>query len=70
MNKIENILKVIETGTIIDTMVKVSRERYARKFLNKQKKMTKEQKEQAMKILVDFQKFIDREEVKLNKIQD
>jgi len=70
MNKIKNILKVIETGTIIDTMVKVSRERYARKFLNKQKKMTKEQKEQAMKILVDFQKFIDREEVKLNKTQD
>ena len=70
MNKIENILKVIETGTIIDTMIKVSRERYARKFLNKQKKMTKEQKEQAMKILVDFQKFIDKEEVKLNKTQD
>ena len=70
MNKIENILKVIETGTIIDTMVKVSRERYARKFLNKQKKMTKEQKEQAMKILVDFQRFIDREEVKRNKTQD
>jgi len=53
---------------IIETMLKVERERYARKFLNKQK-MTKEQKEQAMKILVDFQRFIDREEAKLDKVQ-
>ena len=69
MNKIEKILKVVETGTIIDTMLKISRERYARKFLNKHK-LTKKQQEQAIKILVDFQKFLDREEAKLNKIQD
>ena len=55
---------------IIEAMLKVERENYARKFLNKQKKMTKEQKEQAIKILVDFQGFIDREEAKLDKIQD
>ena len=52
---------------IIEAMLKVERERYAIKFLNKQfNKMTKKQKEQAMKILVDFQKFKDREEAKLD----
>ena len=51
-------------------MLKVERENYARKFLNKQKKITKEQKEQAMKILVEFQKFIDKEDAKLDKTLD
>ncbi len=54
---------------IIDAVLKVGRENYARKFLDKQK-MTKKQKEQAMKILVDFQKFIDIKEAELDKIQD
>ena len=55
---------------IIEAMLKVERENYARKFLNKQKKITKEQKEQAMKILVEFQKFIDKEDAKLDKTLD
>ena len=56
---------------IIDTMIKIERERYSRNFLNKHfNKMTKKQKEQAMKILVDFQKFKDREEAKLDETQD
>lgn len=54
---------------IINAMLKVGRERYARKFLKKHK-LTKEQKEKAMRILVDFQRFIDTEEAKLDKIQD
>ena len=56
---------------IIETMLKIERERYSRNFLNKHfNKMTKKQKEQAMKILVDFQKFKDREEAKLDETQD
>ena len=54
---------------IINAMLKVGRERYARKFLKKHK-LTKEQKEKAMRILVDFQRFIDIEEAKLDEIQD
>tara|TARA_R110001583_G_scaffold12606_7_gene55747 strand:- start:8233 stop:8409 length:177 start_codon:yes stop_codon:yes gene_type:complete len=56
------ITRIIEEKLdIISAMVKVERENYARKFLKKHK-MTKKQKEQAMKILVDFQRFIDLED--------
>jgi 3-methyladenine DNA glycosylase AlkC len=55
---------------IIETMLKIEREKYSRKFLNKHfNKITKKQKEQAIKILVDFQKFKDIEESKLDKIK-
>lgn len=50
---------------IIDTVTKITREKNASDFLNNQP-LSAEQKNKAIKILIDFQKFLDKQEAELD----
>ena len=50
---------------IIDISTKIIREKIASDFLNNQP-LNAEQKNKAIRILVDFQKFLDKQEAELD----